>query len=148
MRNTISGNKWSLLELTPNSVKKLMIQRNSKVVDTRPERAMKEILEEMKIPYEHDVSDKFYDYDVKDLFTFQIDFIINHEAALFVNGEYHNTPIIRKKDEWKSKLIAEHGIKVINFDAELLRLKKHRPLAISALKVALGSKERILWCDA
>lgn len=149
--------------MTPNQVKGLMIKRNAKATDTQPERATKEILNDWVGELNYLFNQHVWVIDPiehKD-YRFQLDFCLPYGSlstvcVLGVNGNYHDTPTIRKKDAWKSKLMLGQYVedtnliieKVVNFDAEYLKLKKNRPLAIAELKKALASPDRIYWADA
>src|SRR4029077_3885964 len=147
--------------MTPTQIKNAMIKQNAKAVDTAPEREMKGLLEELMIGYlfdQHTNVEALNREDLIQAYRFQLDFVIMDFSkplwvvVIEVNGPNH----VRSKDEWESKLMLDAYVegtgyqilKVINFDAEYLRLKRYRPLAIKALAKALQSADRIVWVEA
>jgi hypothetical protein len=143
--------------MTKRQAQLAAIKKNAKAVFTKPEIQMKGILDELLISYLGNQHVEVKDYD-SSTYSYQLDFVIpNHGCfwtLLEINGHHHQTPKFKKKDGWRAGLILDRAIsgpifsKVIEYDAEFLRLKKFRPLAIEALRKALASTDRIVWCDA
>ena len=65
-----------------------------------------------------------------------------------VDGIYHDTPIQRKKTEWRDGLLTKAGYRVIHVDAELTKNKVYQTYLKDKLAEAINSKEAIVRIDA
>ena len=65
-----------------------------------------------------------------------------------VDGVYHDTPIQRKKTEWRDGLLTQAGYRVIHVDAELTKNKAYQTYLKDRLSEAILSQEKVVRIDA
>ena len=61
-----------------------------------------------------------------------------------VDGVYHDTPIQRKKTEWRDGLLTKAGFRVIHVDAELTKNKVYQTYLKDKLQEAINSQEKVV----
>lgn len=131
---------------------------NSKVKDTKPERVVGIFLEELGFYLNHLVSPIEAQDDVGKYWTITPDiqlttssvYPLSHviKTIVEVDGVYHDTPIQRKKTEWRDGLLTKAGFRVIHVDAELTKNKVYQTYLKDKLAEAINSKEVIVRIDA
>src|SRR2546426_11486022 len=143
-----------MTNLTPRMMKAAMIQKAAKSSHTAPERAFNAYQESRGMNLLWDKLLEFVTYD-PDYFpiTFQCDFVHfngislkdeHYDIDYEIDGEkFHSSGRQKRKDDWKDKIKARAGIKVIHIPAAVTA-KRYWPYLDAEIKKALESKEMII----
>lgn len=131
---------------------------NSRVEDTKPERVLQILVEEMNDRYclEKGETIEIQDTDGK-YWSIRPDFkffrfggwglTLSYKATSIlveVDGIYHDTPIQRKKTEWRDGLLTKAGYRVIHIQAGLTRNKVLQTYLKDALAEAIKSTKPVV----
>jgi hypothetical protein len=107
------------------TLRKAMIARNAKFVDTEPERMFDAYQKSRAMGLVQNVVLPFTDEALH--YEFQLDFARpfdgTYDIAFLIDGPYHQTARIGRKDAWKDRVMNRQGLKVVHIPSELTSKK-------------------------